>query len=401
MYVLRLEDERVLRLDARGCRDRAERLRGLLAAVPPPPGADALEREKLLADKVAAHDFGDTKRRRVRYRAAATSRFREYFPPGLWDDLARTSTDVEVDLPATARPAAPAVRYVLPTFGWTRDDGDGSVTSRRHGGSLRVYLERGWWSSGEGELLAVVLGQYLPDKTDPLYRYSTFWGQDPMRESPPLELPTAAAFRGAAVVATRVALAELSGRTVTVVGYEPHFDERRQLWTVDLSLPSGGHYFPMVRLALARFQPHALDDVRLSSVVTADVVQTAPDRTLTVTRDGAAAGRYRVHVAGATYQGRRIGSVRAIGPSVMRARLERRVPTVPDDELAWWTLPGSTDVVLPATQLDGDVQHWEGDVAVPDDAQGDTVRVVVHEVEQHAGWTTVRVVYADAVVLTD
>ena len=50
---------------------------------------------------------------------------------------------------------------MLPAFAWS--DGTSQTgglvqhVSTRHGNLVRVYLERPWWSSGDGELLGVVL----------------------------------------------------------------------------------------------------------------------------------------------------------------------------------------------------------------------------------------------------
>ena len=47
----------------------------------------------------------------------------------------------------------------------------------------------------------------------------------------------------------------------------------------------GPTYVPFVRLALVRYQPHALDDARISRVVLAGFAQLTPDRVATVTAD--------------------------------------------------------------------------------------------------------------------
>ena len=58
-----------------------------------------------------------------------------------------------LDILSSAQPEAPKVLYVIPTFKWeTSPQGH-----RRVGGGLRVYLDRPWYSSGDGEQLAVVL----------------------------------------------------------------------------------------------------------------------------------------------------------------------------------------------------------------------------------------------------
>ena len=59
---------------------------------------------------------------------------------------------------ARRRRPAPEVLYVVPTFGWVRGKTtQGTLTSWRRGGGLRVYLDRPWNVTGYGEMLAVVL----------------------------------------------------------------------------------------------------------------------------------------------------------------------------------------------------------------------------------------------------
>jgi hypothetical protein len=50
------------------------------------------------------------------------------------------------------------------------------------------------------------------------------------------------------------------GRVVNVAGFKPEYDPRRGLWFCDISFDPGQtlSYFPFVRLALARFQPHSV-----------------------------------------------------------------------------------------------------------------------------------------------
>lgn len=409
---LELEDERYLIFNALNCSMAAQALRQPPAAPPSPEEAARRDKERLLAEKITAHELGDTKYRRVRYHLAATSRFREYYPQKFWENLSRAGAEWELEMLATARPDAPRLRYVLPTFGWAAEDDGQTATSRRLGGGLRIYLERGWWSAGDGELLAVVLGPHFPSKNNALYRYSTYWGQDPLYTSPPLRLPQANLFRNAVQVETRVLLAELP-EWVTVVAYMPQFDETLKLWTVDLDLPTGEHYFPFVRLALARFQPKALvkesvgglpptRDLRLSSVILADFVQTAPNRALTLTRDGGGPGIHTVHVSGKAYTARRaLSQLIRRSTSRMLARLERRAPEIADEALAWSPLPGAAEVLLLPSIADADgTQHWQGNVALPAEAAGETLRLVVNEIEEYDnGPDARRVVYVDTVGL--
>jgi hypothetical protein len=117
-------------------------------------------------DKFRSHLFGDTKFRSVDYFLRATTAFREYFPAAVTADVKNITRDgpkVTISVPNRARPAAPKVLYAVPSFGWDpvrprRPIAPGAkLSSRRLGGGLRVYLERPWFSSGDGELLGVVL----------------------------------------------------------------------------------------------------------------------------------------------------------------------------------------------------------------------------------------------------
>ena len=115
---------------------------------------------------VKAHEFHDTRYRRIEYWMDATTRFREFLPPDLLtrsEQGARVQTEEHIKvtgarqvtwIPNSAPPPAPQVLYVVPIFGWTREVGDRSVLSSwRRGGGLRVYLDRGWNASGYGEML--------------------------------------------------------------------------------------------------------------------------------------------------------------------------------------------------------------------------------------------------------
>lgn len=246
------------------------------------------------------HEFGDTKHRVVHYTARGTTRFREYFigelgnkPPPV---LTRDSQPVEVKIPSSARPAAPGVQYVIPSFRWARaasKEGD-SHFSVRLGGGLRVYLDGPWFSSGEGELLGVVTSQAVTTGATParLRPFVTQWGEDPVWKKG----GGVPAFMAAELFATRVLKAEdlplaevpdpPAGESVNVAAHEVKFDGSR--WYSDINLhfkpgegaPTGELpvYFPFIRLALARYQPNSLPGLHLSRVTLADFAQLVPDR---------------------------------------------------------------------------------------------------------------------------
>jgi hypothetical protein len=163
------------------------------------------------SDAAPRHYFDDTRYHKVTYTARATSRYREYFTANAAlsedeqaEEFTRTSEPVVVEVPASARPAAPQVSYVVPTFGWQRQTESNLKRSVRFGGGLRVYLDRPWFSSGDGELLGVTFYDYsnggLTDRE--LWKpYVTQWGSDPIWESPRLflDVPGLSSFPDAAV----------------------------------------------------------------------------------------------------------------------------------------------------------------------------------------------------------
>jgi hypothetical protein len=281
--------------------------------------------EQFFVDAAPKHEIGDTKHHTIRYRAVATSRYREYFDQGASLDFTRTSDEVVVDVPASDRPSPPDVLYVVPTFGWQRQTDTNMKRSIRYGGGLRVYLNRPWFSSGEGELLGVALwnganGALDAANRDKFKTLITQWGMDPIWQSADLkDVPGIRNFPDAVASDTRVSLDELNARRPTgepglidVVGFEPQYDVERGLWFADLTLDLAGApaeflthatYSPFVRLALVRYQPHALDDARVSRVALTGFSQLTPDRAAVVTADPYHPRTLRLNVSGVAPMG--------------------------------------------------------------------------------------------------
>jgi hypothetical protein len=129
------------------------------------------------------HEFHDTKHRQVTYTPTATTRFREYFPTEITDQPARITNvgpERHLRVRSSRRPDPPDVMYVVPTFTWedvptvptmlvARGAKRANRMVRRRRAGARVYLKRPWYSSGDGELLGVV----VPDQP-------YFWWRDDM-----------------------------------------------------------------------------------------------------------------------------------------------------------------------------------------------------------------------------
>jgi len=311
------------------------------------------------------HVFADTRARYVTYRAVATTRFREYMPPDIRQDPANitvTSKPVGIWIPSATRPPHPAIRYVIPTFGWTRTSGENAGRrSWRRGGGLRVYLDRPWFASGSNEMLAVCLPRDGIDPANtPMRNHVTQWGADPAWISDRITTiaPAATHFplrvrsgdnlaynmpaddhRDAADPASDGKVMprfqpgpytpQGSPVAVDIVPHAVGYDDVRNLWYADIVVNPGQTYFPFVRLALARFQPASIDGHHLSAAVLADFAQLTPDRLAIVTR-GEPANVRIIELYGHTPDNR----AHAAQAGEVRVRLQQ-LPFGDDPDLGW------------------------------------------------------------------
>jgi hypothetical protein len=373
---------------------------------PLPGGATMLPDGRRLVTHGVTHAFEDTRHRLVEYRVRATTRYREFFAPVLApevDDLSLVSEPVQVAVPSSARPPKPVVRDVLPLFRWderTEPDQPFGLRRRRRAG-LRVYLDRPWYVTGDGELLGVVLAPAGPRVAGPVRDAVSQWAADPIwRQDGPsraTDLPLVDLFHvlGASDAgqpgrpvgpAAVLPLTDLDGDPqVRVLGYQPEFAPDRKLWFVDIAFDPGTAFWPFVRLALVRYQPTSIAKHHLSPVVTCDFAQLTPERLATLTRPDAET--VRVVVTGVV--GERAGGLaphpegRIPHDRVVFARLEQRDPRLASD-LAWVT---RAVTVLQVGGRRGQVVSWHGTLPLPDalpprrPGDDDTWRVTVEEWE--------------------
>jgi hypothetical protein len=331
-------------------------------------------------DAVAApvHQHGDTKHRCIQYRAVASSRFQEYFTePGL--DFTRTSAPIMLDVPSSARPLPPDVLYVIPTFGWERQESTNLKSEVRLGNGLRVYMNRPWYSSGEGELLGVVLwpgSQQPPDDTtrETFKAFFTQWGLDPIWDSGSLPaVPSIADFTATTYSGTSLTLEETSLQ-VDVAGHAVAFDETRGLWYCDVVIDAWDTYEPFVRLAVARYQPSSIPGVELSHVVLTDYAQLTPTRSASVTIDPASPAQARLVVGGPAPGGPT--------QSVVTVTVEERAENIGTD-LGWLPAPAARASVTEDSPAPGSPTSvlWSGTIKFATMPQPGTFRVVVREFE--------------------
>ena len=329
------------------------------------------------------HNFNDSKHRWVTYTPTATSRFQEYFPAGL--DFTRTGEPLVVDVPSSAWPAPPEVLYVVPTFGWEQQETTNVKSSIRYGNSVRVYLSRPWYSSGDDELLGVVLWPISLNPPSYALRetykpYFTQWGGDPIWQTGAVDLvPNVYDFPEAAATATGLTLEETS-QAFDVAAHTVQYDQARQLWFCDIEFSNPTSYAPLVRMALARYQSHSIQGVELSRVVLADFVQLTPDRSAVVSINPTNPSQARVFVGGLAPQ----------GPStpLLTVSVEQAMPKVMTN-MGWEPAPSSVVTVTedqPAPNQPGSVL-WAGTVAFATAPAAGDFRIVVREFEQIPVWS--------------
>lgn len=339
------------------------------------------------------HEFGDTRHRNVRYTPTAVTRFREYFHPSITQDRSKVvrvgATSTVVPVPSARRPDPPVVAYVVPTFRRERtvDHEQRTVTQRRATAGLRVYVHRPWFSSGDDEMLAVVLDPDAPDVNVPEI-LATRWGVDPVwAATPPLPEPSAAHFPNAARRPTGLRLAESPDSAPVLadaVAFTPEYHHERQLWYVDIDVDFGAGagtaaYFPYLRLALARYQPYAVDPLQLSKVERAEFAQVVPPRTLTGRRAG---DRLDVRLRGpATYN--ELGGISGTG--AVAAAASRRVEvslqtraSLGEDDMDWRQAGAPVELSCAA---EGDGFVWSGGVTAPTGQVLTLYRLLVQEYE--------------------
>jgi hypothetical protein len=327
------------------------------------------------------HRFDDTKHRWIVYSATATSRFQEYFPQnGL--DFTRTGSTLVVDVPSSSRPAAPEIDYVVPVFGWDNQETTNVKTTIRYGNGLRVYLIRGWYSSGQDEQLGVVLWPASTTPPDYATREKnkglfTEWGVDPIWGNGSLtisDVPNIDSFPAAAATASGLTIAESTTLKFDVAAHNVAYDSGRQLWYCDIEISNLFTYSPFLRLALARYQSHSIQDVELSPIALADFVQLAPDRSAVLSINPGDPRNARLFV----------GGLAPIGPIVssLQINIESRPGEISSD--LEWVPAAAGDVTVTEdapSPSESSALLWSGSIQFTKTPQPGKYRVVIREFE--------------------
>ncbi|MFF7311586.1 hypothetical protein [Streptomyces sp. NPDC008137] len=287
--------------------------------------------------------------------------------------VTRAGKAVTLHVPSAVRPPAPAVHSVVPAFQWESGTSGTLRTSTRLDGIVRVYLQRPWYASGEGEMLAVrVLGQNEQPGSGS-EKWATMWGRDPVRQpgsAPVIGYPRPADLLGAAV--------DEPVSPGHAMGYPVTYDEQRQLWYADVRFQAQNVYQPFVRLRVARLQRHALrtpQDLRLSPAVDAGFIQIPArrqasvgvvDRTATVTVTGPVPPPGQGNIATRMTVGVQVRGLSSI------------------DDPAQWSTVGTSSAMATLTQTEttGPFAHWTGTLTLPVAPPTRPQRLLIQEVEE-------------------
>lgn len=278
-----------------------------------------------------------------------------------------------LDIYNSSPPAAPKVLYAIPTFGWEYKHEVKGKKIKRKGGGLRIYLDRPWYSSGEGELLGVIL---WPDKTpypaENLAHYITQWGKDCIRydKSPFPSLPQSSHFTRAEVISAANDLKELPDTKVCVAGHAVEYDLTRKLWYCDLNINTMDAYYPFIRLALTRYQPKSVDNAHFSQIVLMDFIQIAPDRLFSIQKDISDPMKLMVSLSGPSY----LSSNETLGGEV-EVQLETKDSILSERE--WLPVPNAT---YPLSTMEYP-NMWTGEISLPKSRGEDLYRLIVREYE--------------------
>jgi hypothetical protein len=231
----------------------------------------------------------------------------------------------------------------------------GEQTRRRSGSGLRLYMNRGWFSSGEGEQLALVMSTSAADTIDlPVCE----WGENPLHEAAPLPGPLRLQHVWSG--ADRIDRFMLDAQPVALAIHDVAFSEEHGLPFVDIEFLAQRAFMPMVRLAVARFQKHAIDGCHLSAITQADFVPLAPGRALTVRQSGIST--WGLVLRGFSFQERDRRT--RLPTTVVMAHIECMPITQPDDPAAWRA--ASEPVQLSADAIEPWHFQWGGRVEIAD-----------------------------------
>jgi hypothetical protein len=188
------------------------------------------------------------------------------------------------------------VAYVVPTFEWTKPEllpvAEGHerriYRSERKGAGCRLWLNRPWCVTGDGEQLGVVVwsGSDAWDGHKETEDKVTRWGADPIwEEEATTRGPGPSDVESEMLDGEPVSLPlQNTKNSPVVLPLTPKYDNDNNLWYIDVRLAKVPSYFSFIRFALVRYQKNSIIGCEFSPVTMAQFVQLTPDRAASVMR---------------------------------------------------------------------------------------------------------------------
>jgi hypothetical protein len=267
---------------------------------------------------------------------------------------------VLVTIPNSAVPDALLVEEVLPAFQRrTFDEGD-TYGVFHEGQAVRVWLRGPWFTTGNGELLGVLVGEREDGPLNEVARDAL----SPLGPSGPVtvdDFPNA--------VDTRATLPGHPG--VGVAGHEVRFDADRNLWFADVAISADLGYRSFIKLAFVRYQPVSIARAFIGEPVITEPIRLGATRQAQITRVGS---DVEIHVNGYELGNR------------MTAQFQYADPDISDPDLCWVDIGAPTVLTKTPPGSLSDLVEWRATLPLPVDSR--PVRVVVEDAERLVQQTT-------------
>ncbi|MFL0587503.1 hypothetical protein ACH0BU_12765 [Sphingomonas olei] len=366
-----------------------------------------LERDEDGHFRSLAHAFQDGRTRRLRPRLVATSRFTNHYAQpmaregtigeeGTFERASHAFADApEIWTDCTFRPPPPIVDRVLPMLGWTFGPSPSSRLRFERRSWLRLSLDPSWYASGEGEMLAIVFDQTpralcdedMPERR-PYRPFLTRWGRDAIRLTRAVETLTREQIHGGEPVDgltlhLAAGASKIVPHEVKIKAFKPVLDPVLGLHCdirigpdVNLSDTYLRSFSPFVQLGLARYQPNALRELRLSHPVQC-MAQLLPDRLGYVDVSKIGSRKITVHVAGPVFGTANVNG----GPRLSVRLMQRREPD--EGAAGWFPVEGieANKLDQQVTSTDDGLPAWSIELTLPASHLNNHYGVLIEEHE--------------------
>jgi hypothetical protein len=211
----------------------------------------------------------------------------------------------------------PDIEYVLPNLRWTKIKGGRTRTS-----GLTLVLNRPWFTSGEGEQLAVLTSR-VTDTVPTATIATSFknageensvsaWGvmQDWFPTAPPgpsQELITITEDTDRdgsdnnapySKNLPKQGIVQIDEGLFNALFFTPRYNSLDGQWYVNLALSKPPVYGAVVRLVVARYQANAVAGKQISSPSVCDFTVLRPERSVVITKSGWFGSKKRVQIFG-------------------------------------------------------------------------------------------------------